>query len=217
MGFGNENQSVRKTYVNIVAGKLSVRAKEGDKGAVSRTNKNDVTVWENHYPNLTGTLVNVECVLNEALKANEYVLTIDDVGTLYRLSIPCDSNYGDSFIVRLPNLKLNQIYTFTPYDFEDKEKKKKNGEPYRNTGVSIKQGEEKIQPAFTKDNPNGRPQPQDGMDKDDYKVYQIQLRKFYRSVVTKFLEANVTPPAASQQQSSSSVVIKDETDEELGF
>lgn len=203
MGFGNENQSARKTYVNIVGGKLSVRAKEGDEGAVSRKNKNEVTVWEKHYPNLTGTLVNVDCVLNEALKANEYVLTIDDIGTLYRLSIPCDSNYGDSFIVKLPNLKLNQIYTFTPYDFEDKERKKKNGSPARNTGVSIKLGEEKILPAFTKDNPNGRPQGQEGMDKDDYKVYQIQLRKFYRGVVSKFLEANVAPPAASQQQSSS--------------
>ena len=218
MGFGNENQSARKTYVNIVGGKLSVRAKEGDEGAVSRKNKNEVTVWEKHYPNLTGTFVNVECVLNEALKANEYVLTIDDIGTLYRLSIPCDSNYGDSFIVKLPNLKLNQIYTFTPYDFEDKERKKKDGSPARNTGVSIKLGEEKILPAFTKDNPNGRPQGQEGMDKDDYKVYQIQLRKFYRGVVSKFLEANVAPPAASQQQSSSnSQVSNNQDDSDLPF
>ena len=52
------------------------------------------------------------------------------------------------------------------------------------------------------------------MDKDDYKVYQIQLRKFYRGVVSKFLEANVAPPAASQQQSSSnsqSTVIQDDS------
>jgi len=152
------------------------------------------------------------------LKANEYVLTIDDIGTLYRLSIPCDSNYGDSFIVKLPNLKLNQIYTFTPYDFEDKERKKKDGSPARNTGVSIKLGEEKILPAFTKDNPNGRPQGQEGMDKDDYKVYQIQLRKFYRGVVSKFLESNVAPPAASQQQSSNnSQVSNNQDDSDLPF
>jgi len=223
MGFGNENQSARKTYVNIVGGKLSIRAKEGDEGAVSRKNKNEVIVWEKHYPNLTGTLVNVECVLNEALKANEYVLTIDDIGTLYRLSIPCDSNYGDSFIVKLPNLKLNQVYTFTPYDFEDKKRKKKDGSPARNTGVSIKLGdaksENKIQPAFTKENPNGRPQGQEGMDKDEYKVYQIQLRKFYRGVVSKFLEANATPAAETKQQSSSmeDAIGKANEPSDLGF
>jgi hypothetical protein len=58
--------------------------------------------------------------MNEKLKANEYILTIDDVGTIYKLSIPCDSNYGDSFAVRLPNLKAGHIYKFTPFDFEDK-------------------------------------------------------------------------------------------------
>ena len=190
MGFGNQSQGSRVTYVNIVGGKLSIRAQEGDEGAVSRTNKNDVTVWEKHYPNLTGALISVECKLNEKLKANEYVLTIDDVGTTYKLSIPCDSNYGDSFIVRLPNLKLNQIYTFTPFDFEDKVKKNKKGEPMKIIGVSIKQGDDKIQPFYTKEEPKDRPVGEDNMDADDYKVYQIKLRKFYRGLVDKFTAAN---------------------------
>jgi hypothetical protein len=190
MGFGNQSQGNRVTYVNIVGGKLSIKAQEGDEGAVSRVNKNEVTVWEKHYPNLTGTLVSVECKMNEKLKANEYILTIDDVGTIYKLSIPCDSNYGDSFAVRLPNLKAGQIYTFTPFDFEDKTKKNNKGEPAKIIGISIKQGDDKIQPYYTKEEPKDRPQGEKGMDADDYKVYKIKLRKFYRSLVDKFATAN---------------------------
>jgi hypothetical protein len=221
MGFGNQSQGSRVTYVNIVGGKLSIRAQEGDEGAVSRINKNEVTVWEKHYPNLTGTLVSVECKMNEKLKANEYILTIDDVGTIYKLSIPCDSNYGDSLAVRLPNLKAGQIYTFTPFDFEDKTKKNNKGEPAKIIGISIKQGEDKIQPYYTKEDPKDRPQGEEGMDADDYKVYKIKLRKFYRGLVDKFAAANDGKFAGYEQKDKKTqggnITIKDEIDEELGF
>jgi hypothetical protein len=202
MGFGEQKTGGSTTYVNIVGGKLSIRAKEGDDGAVSRTNKNDVVVWERHYPNLTGALINVDCKMNEKLKANEYIITIDDVGTTYKLSIPCDSNYGDSFIVRLPNLKLNQFYTFTPFDFEDKTKKNRKGEPMKIIGISIKQGDDKIQPFYTREEPKDRPVGEENMDADDYKVYQIKLRKFYRGLVDKFAAANDKNFAGYEQKSA---------------
>ena len=53
------------------------------------------------------------------------------------LSIPVESKYGDNFAAKLPNMVLGAWYDFAPYKFEDKERKKKNGEPYVNTGISI--------------------------------------------------------------------------------
>lgn len=51
MGFGSEQS--RATFVGIFKGKLTIRAKEGDEGAIMRENKNGDKVWEFHHPNFT--------------------------------------------------------------------------------------------------------------------------------------------------------------------
>lgn len=199
MGFGQSQSGQKTTYVNIVGGKLAVKAKEGDEGAVSRVNKNSITVWEMQYPNLTGAIVGVECKENEKLGAMEYVISIDDVGTPYKLSIPQDSKYGDSFADKLLNLKLRSVYSFIPYDFEDKESGKKR------TGISICEGSpkgNKVASYYTKDDPKDKPQPKETMRTNDWKRYNIDLREFYQKVVDDFNAINAKPKSGNTNTQS---------------
>ena len=180
MGFGESK--MKATYVTILGGKLAVRASEGEDGAVSRINKNNEVVWERFYPNIEGMLENIEVYKNEK-SGWQFVVTLDDIGSKYKIIIPCESRYGDNLACKVGNLKKNEVYRFTPYDFEDREAKNSAGKPLRQTGISISRGQEKIQMTITKDNPQGRPVATGKLDDEDYKVFIIQVRKFYRSVV----------------------------------
>ena len=53
----NESSS-RQTYVNVTGGKFTVKAKEGDEGAVKRTKKTGEDVWEKQYEKVSGTITN---------------------------------------------------------------------------------------------------------------------------------------------------------------
>lgn len=196
MGFGTEQS--RATFVGIFKGKLTIRAKEGDEGAVMRENKNGDKVWEFHHPNFTGTLINVECIKHEKM-GYQYVVSLDDVGSLYKLSIAVESKYGDNFISKLLSIKRGQLITLSPYEFE------KDGS--KNTGISITVNGEKIPALITKDNPMDRPQPESAnMDEDDWKAYMIKVRKYYRGIVDRWQQEQVAtnkPTAAPQQQTSS--------------
>lgn len=202
-----------KIFVNIVAGRLAVKAKEGELGAtgkpaVSRviTNKEtkeERTVWEHLYPKLRGTLLHVDIQKNEKLNAYQYLVDIQNGIEVYRLSIPADSKYGDNFASKLPNLKKGEYTLFSPYDFEDKEKLNRfNGKPLRQTGITLLQNEVKVAAYFTNDTPNGRPVGAKQMDEDDWKVYMIQVRKFYRGVVEKWNTDNTTTMPDKKSTSS---------------
>lgn len=189
MGF--ETEQSRATFMGIFAGKLTIRAKEGDEGAVARENKNGVKVWEFHYPKFTGTLVNVECIKHEKM-GYQYVISLDDIGTTYKLSVAVESKYGDNFACKLLSLKKGDTLTIAPYDFE------KDGR--KNVGLSIVRGGEKIPALITKETPNGRPQPEaEKMDEEDYKVYMIKVRKFYRGLVDKWQESQAVKKEVKQE------------------
>jgi hypothetical protein len=101
MGLSNSNQSSPKTFINIVGGKLAVRAKSAGEvsasGAVAKTRiaKNKQTgeekeIHEFIFDNVSGILEGVQCEKNESLRAYQYLITIDDVGEKYIISIPDD-------------------------------------------------------------------------------------------------------------------------------
>lgn len=179
----------KKIYANIFSGKISIQSKEGEEGAVSRQNKNNKTVWEKHYPALSGILESIEVRKNEHLKAYEYVLHLSDVGEHYYLSIPADSRYGDNFAKKALNLKFGIELTVKPYDFEDKETTKKR------TGVNLLQDgwpDNKVPAYFTKEDPKGMPILIDQVDEEEYKIFKLQLNKFLREAVEKHSTSAVT-------------------------
>lgn len=202
-GFGQPHNNQLKTYVNIFGGNLSIQAKEGDEGAVSRKNKKDVTVWEKHYPDLTGILESIEVKKNEHLKVWEYVVHLSDVGMHYYLSIPCESRYGENFAKKALNLKFGQDLTVKPFDFVDKEGKKR-------IGVSLLQDghlERKVPMYFTKEDPKGLPVLLEKVDEEAYKIHNIQLNKFLREAV----EAFAKPKDVPAENTNTTVETKDDS------
>lgn len=188
MAFGTNNREL-KTYVNIFGGNLSIQAKEGEEGAISRENKNKKTVWEKHYPDLTGILESIEVNKNEHLKAWEYVVHLSDMGMHYYLSIPCESRYGENFAKKALNLKFGKDLTIKPFDFVDKDNKKR-------IGVSLLQDghpERKVPMYFTKEDPKGLPVLLEKVDEEAYKIHNIQLNKFLREAVEAFAKPKDVP------------------------
>lgn len=186
MAFGTPHNNQLKTFVNIFGGSLSIQSKEGEEGAVSRVNKKEKTVWEKHYPDLTGILEGIEVNKNEHLKAWEYVVHISDTGMHYYLSIPCESRYGENFAKKVPNLKFGQEITVKPYDFEDKETRKKR------IGVGLLQDgfpEKKVPVYYTKETPNGMPVLNEKVEEEAYKIHTITLNKFLREAVDKIAKS----------------------------
>lgn len=178
------HDSKKKTYINIVGGKFATKADEGAEGAVSRVNKNNKTVFEFLHDRLSGTIESIIVQKNEKLGAYEYVIDVNDVGTHYSVSVPAESKYGDSLASKVPNIAINVWTTLQPYDFEDKTKINPNtGKPQKQTGISIIQNEVKIASAYTKENPNGLPQMEGKLDEEEYKIFKIQQRKFFRNMV----------------------------------
>jgi hypothetical protein len=227
MGFSNNNQSSPKIYTNIVGGKLAVRTDKAGNvapdGTIAKTriaeNKSTGEKKEVHeflYDELSGIIESVSCEKNEKLKAYQYLVTIDDVGSKYIISIPADSKYGDSLATKLPNVKAGEYLTLKPYDFEDKNKiNPHNGKPQKLVGISIVQNGVKIAPYYTQEQPNGRPLPStERMDEDDFKIHMTIVRKFYRGEVSNWNlnqgAAKSTPPApAATPSTSDSAVIND--------
>ena len=87
------------------------------------------TIHEFIYDFLKGNLTSVKILKHEKF-GWQYIIELSNVGDNIELTIPADSKYGDSFVTKLPNLKLGAYYSIKPYNFEDKEKRNKKGEPF---------------------------------------------------------------------------------------
>lgn len=227
MGVSNNNRE-SKIYVNVVGGKLAIRAKDAAQKAAdgtiatTRISENKTTgekkeVHEFIYDELSGRLESIKCEKNETLQAYQYILTLDDIGSKYSLSIPADSKYGDSLAVKMPNLLKGSMLVVKPYDFEDKkELNPHTGKPKRVVGIAINQDGEKVGPYYTKENPNGRPLTEEGqMDEDEWKIYMLKLRKFYRAEAAKWAEKNSVSAEASSP--SPAPFSEDDADDQLPF
>lgn len=102
----------------------------------------------------------------------------EDKETKEYLSLGTASSFGEDFMKKLPNLKLDEIVTLVPYAFEDEKGKNKKG-------ISILQNGVKIQNFFydaeKKENINGFPVPQGDTakySKDKWKAYFLDARIF---------------------------------------
>ena len=205
--FENSTRESR-TFASIFNGKISIRAKSetdlGPDGAKpiarqieDKTTKEKRTIYEFLFDSVKGNLESVK--VNKHDKFGwQYIICLDYVGEKIELTMPVDSKYGDSFATKLPNLQLGKMYVVKPYNFEDKVKRNKKGEPVKQIGITFfldGDKDKKVLPAFTKENPGNKPLPDsENMDEDDYKAYMIKLRKFYRSLVDQFNAANVSAP-----------------------
>ena len=152
MGLGNSTHS-SKNYLNVVAGKFAIKAKEGAEGAVKRTNKNNQEVWEHLYNELSGVLITgIEKKVQEGFGAS-WQVTLKEGMDDYILNLPFSSRVTNGLMFRLPNIDLSspmslRLFTFKAEAPTDKDK----------TFMTVEQNGKKVDPAYTKDSPNGLPE-----------------------------------------------------------
>jgi len=177
-------------------GTLRLVVPEGTEGAKFREyeykdSKTGETVkgskWELIFKSLSGKITNIQQYDGDYGMNLMVTLTYD--GGEDTISIGTATPFGEDFMKKLPNIKLEEFVTFSPFAFTDDNGKMRKG-------ISITQGDEKIKNFFydaeKKKNLNKYPNPDGKVDeytKDDWKIYFMQARKF----LIKYTEENFLP------------------------
>lgn len=135
-GLGSFKQK-NVVYLTVFNGKLAQKVDEDTLGAIQRTNKKGNEVFELYHDYVCGHLVSCAIRKNEAINAKEVTIVVDNGGQFYQLAFNVNSNYGTNFASKANQLAYGHLYTFVPYSFEDKTKRKKNGDPKIIVGINI--------------------------------------------------------------------------------
>lgn len=174
-------------------GTLRLTVPEGTEGAVYReyetSDGKKGSKWELIFKSLSGKISNLQT--HDGDYGMNLMLTLSYDGGEDTISIGTSTPFGEDFMKKLPNINLDEYIDFAPYAFTDD-----SGKPRK--GVSIKQGDTKIQNYFYKPNADGSkgganvhgyPNPEGDTSKytkDDWKIYFMLARKF----LMKYTEEN---------------------------
>lgn len=153
MSLNKRTKSSNSTFLKIFGGKIvqeSSKPFETEETLKERENKNGTKVYYVEYDSVSGNIRSADIKHIESLAIDIIELEIVDVVERYVLSIPVDSRFGKSFMMRMMNIDLDKPVEIVPYSFTDKEDKKVSG-------LNIFQDGEKLAPVYTRDNPNGLP------------------------------------------------------------
>lgn len=153
MGRGTSNNA-GSVFLHIADGKIVEKVSPDYPGAVKRINKKGGEVYERLDDFVEGVITSMYEKSNEynGNEIKELCVRIQSDGESYTLSLGDGSRYWSSFAMRLPNLDLKKPVKFSPYSFTDKTTGKDV------IGMNLFQGETKISPKFTKENPGNMPQ-----------------------------------------------------------
>lgn len=197
-----------KPFLTIVQGKLRQKVEEGTPGAVYRTGQTPsgatYSKWEIVFPGWSGIILDIRVFENEFGETCN--IEMDDV----IISMPTDSRYFSDIIKKLAGADIQKEVTISPYDFEDKEGK-------RRSGVTVIQDEKKLSDHFANWE-NGRPtykegfpQPDEKMSKDDWKIYFLSVKKFLKNWIETHsinnLGATTIPGFEGTQESLDSLTL----------
>lgn len=208
----------KKAFMSIINGKWAEKAEAGTEGAVERKNKKEEIVHELLYNDVSGIITSM--VIEKKDFGKQLNVVIDDVGEVFTLSIPVESRYFDAFVNKIACADLKKPVRLAPFSFiPSGETKAKSGMNIYQVGnpkaiADVKKGQEgKLPYFFTKEAPNGRPQPmKDGqplaegeqLEEEEWKAYFLQVSLFNQRVVerlaVKFLGAEAPAPAKKEDE-----------------
>lgn len=205
----NEGGGVSAIYLSVSNGKLVRQFKtEADiEGLVSRVNKKGNTVWEKHYQSVEGVITGIE--KKESDFGVDWKLTLTDDGERYIISMPYSSRYTNAFFKVIKNIDLKKAIVFNPWQMQDK-----NNPTKTVSGVSVKQDGKKIEPYFTKENPNGLPQmvkmtvKEKGKNVDKWD--DTDLMNFFEDMIEKDIKPLLSKPVAASAKVYSNEDVEDE-------
>lgn len=148
MGAINQSSAV---YLSISNGLLCRRVQEPTKASVTRVSENNgKTYHEEFYKGWSGKITDIQT--RDSQFGKEWCVTINDGSVTAILSFKYSSGYARSFLKCLPNIDLSKDVTITPKS----ESTIRNGKEEKKTTIFVNQNGP-IKWAYTKDNPNGRP------------------------------------------------------------
>lgn len=175
-------------------GTLRLAVPEGTEGAVRREYEtSDGKKGVKHeliFKSLCGKITNMQ--MHEGDYGKNLLVTFSYDGGADTVSFNTTSPFGEDFMKKLPNINLDEFVTVSPYNFTDD-----NGKVRK--GVTVTQGDVKLQNYFydaeKKKSLHKYPEPEGDTgkyDKDDWKIYFTQCRKF----LVKNVEENFLPAYA---------------------
>ena len=123
------NTSESKTYLSILSSDGSIRQQvdEHTEGAVHReyetSDGKKGEKWELKFSSFNGMIKDVR--FREGDYGTQILIDLeDDEDNEYVLALPTASNFGEQFMMRLPNLNLDEEVTLKPYSFPPDKKNK---------------------------------------------------------------------------------------------
>lgn len=134
-------------WITIYNGKFSQKVQENVAGAVQRTNKLGKTVHEKFYDSFTGKLVNIRT--QDGSYGRNWIFDFRDNGEVFHLNLGYSNSFATAFLKMLPNIDVTKEMQVSP---SVKEVDGKN-----RSSLFVKQGDNWIKSAYTKENPNGMP------------------------------------------------------------
>jgi len=185
-------ETTNRSYLSVGFGRIRKRAKKGDEKAVERTLKDGEKTYAIEYKFISGKLMGVS-FRDDPQYGKSWTLFIED-GENYAVQFSENSRYGSELLKILPNLHKGEVYKITPYDFTDDVTLK------RKIGLSIKDSNDtridsyyqkftETEKGWNVENLHGYPEFNgDSKDRDELKIYFIQVTKFLREKTLVFLE-----------------------------
>lgn len=155
MSLNNKTRSGNRKFLKIFSGKIVQEFSTPQTGeeVKKRVNKVGNEVYYYEYDSISGNITDANIRTIDSLSIDIIELDIQDVTERYTLSIPVNSRFGKSFMVKMLNIDVNQQVEIAPYSFLDKEGKQVSG-------VTLYQGTDrtKVESLYSRDNPNGMPE-----------------------------------------------------------
>ena len=184
MGLGKANEGGSKTFLTINDGNIKQAAKEDTPGAVKREwEAKDGTKgekWELSYPNVSGNIVGLN--YKDGDFGTSLMVDIQDGSEIYSLQISTKSRYYDDLAKKIKSIDLEKPVELAPYNFEGDNAK-------RFTGVSVKQGGEKVMNYYYdgKKSINKMPKVDEDelkdMGKDYWTIYFVKVGSFLKKEI----------------------------------
>ena len=179
-----------KKYLKVSQGKIRLEVQEDTEGAEKRKVTNPSTgeikiKYELTWTYIVGKITNIELRESDQY-GNSWSVEVDDGKGTFNLQLNDSTKHSDDLLGRLPNIDFSKEVKISVYP---------SGQKKQATGVAIYQGEDKIPNFFIAKNgdewisKNGFPELKKDLDKDDYKIHMIKVRKFLK----KYTLENVIP------------------------
>lgn len=146
----NNTQHGHTEYFTVSDGQFVKRVKEPTEASQSRVNKNGVTVHEERYRALTGTIVSAEIRDSDYGKDWSFKMVHDEGA--YVIQMPYGSRYATDLAKRFRNIRQSEAVRLMPWSLIDDKTGKKR------SGLAVYQGGQKLEPFFTRDSAEQLPQ-----------------------------------------------------------